>query len=82
MDKPVGFGIGSDRCVVNGVVDTRDPVENVGRRDERALVSKPDSLGSFLLTRPYAFVYNVVDRAFSVFFFVLSMPGANFLSIS
>ena len=39
MDKPVGFGIGSDRCVVNGVVDTRDPVENVGRRDERTLVS-------------------------------------------
>ena len=39
MDKPVGFGIGSDRCVVNGVVATRDPVENVGRLDERTRVS-------------------------------------------
>ena len=39
MDKPVGAGIGSDRCAVNGVVAIRDPVENRGRRDERTLVS-------------------------------------------
>lgn len=38
MDKFVGVGIGSDRCVVNGVVVICDLVENGGRCDERILV--------------------------------------------